>query len=110
MNAQELSARQQRGAKNQSLFREVNERIEELRASNDKIEFVCECDKLGCEEMVSLTLNEYEELRQVSTHFVVRPGHRADEIEQVVRRCDGYEVVEKVGAAGAVAVELDSRS
>jgi len=106
--------RHQRAARNQSLFREVNEQIESLsRGSSSTFhEFSCECADQGCIESVPLTLEEYESVRRNPTHFLVRPGHVYSEIERVVET-DGqglrFEVVEKQGEAGKVAVQLDSR-
>jgi hypothetical protein len=61
---------------------------------------------------VPLTLEEYEYVRRAPTRFLVKPGHVYSEIERVVET-DGsglrFEVVEKKGEAGAVAVRLDPR-
>jgi hypothetical protein len=51
----ELDVQRERAAKNQSLFREVNERIEELSASTSPTRFIGECANERCEEKVSLT-------------------------------------------------------
>ena len=97
---------QERAAKNQSLFREVNERIEELAFT----EFICECCLDGCEDKVSLTHSEYEEIRGHPTWFVVLPGHVDPKVEAVVFGAgDRYEVVEKVERAAEVAARLDPR-
>lgn len=48
-----LETRRERAGRNQSLFREVNERIDDL-AMGGKIEFICECDDAECAELVSL--------------------------------------------------------
>src|SRR4051812_3581421 len=44
-----------RAAKNQSLLREVNERIEELSQSVNRTRFICECTNESCDERVLLT-------------------------------------------------------
>ena len=98
-----------RGAQNQSLFREVNERIEEIRPPSTFVEFVCECTLEGCSERVDLTQQEYESVRSDSNRFAVRPGHVVPGVELVVERTDRYEVVEKIGAGKVVAVKLDPR-
>jgi hypothetical protein len=63
--------RQERVARNQSLFREVNEQIESLsRGSNLTFHgFCCECADENCNETLSLTIQEYEYIRGISTHF-----------------------------------------
>jgi hypothetical protein len=58
---------------------------------------------------VSLTADEYEEVRRVSTHFVVAKGHLANDHERLVRESSRYQVVEKSGVAGQVASRLDPR-
>ena len=73
-------------------------------------EFVCECSRVDCVQPVSLTLTEYEEVRKVATHFVVRPDHVDEKVEVVVDSGGGrYLVVEKIGDAGRTAAALDPR-
>jgi hypothetical protein len=109
------SERQERAARNQSLFREVNERIEETARPFDPVftTFACECADTACKEKVSLTYEEYEAVRRWPNHFFVKPGHVFLEIERVVDEtgADGsrYQVVEKFGEAGKVAIGLDPR-
>jgi hypothetical protein len=103
-----------RAARNQSLYREVNERIEELHERFDAARsagatWVCECADPECSEPMELTLGEYEELRSHPNRFAVIPGHVLEGVEYVVDAHDGYVVVEKVGPAGAYAAELDPR-
>jgi hypothetical protein len=61
---------------------------------------------------VPLTLEEYESVRRIPTHFLVKPGHVYTDFERVVET-DGdgkrFEVVEKHGEAGTLAVRLDPR-
>jgi hypothetical protein len=102
---------QREGARAQHLFREVNERIVRLLdASQEAVEFLCECPSRDCVATVRLTLDEYEAVRRSPTHFVVRDGHEVPEIERVVGRGAGHSVVEKRDEAGATAAELDPRS
>jgi hypothetical protein len=100
-------------AKNEALFRTLNENIRGL-ASNlrgkEPFEFICECATSGCFERLSLTLPEYERIRQDGTHFLLADGHEDIQIEQVIARRDGYVVVEKDGVAGLVADDTDPRA
>ena len=57
---------------------------------------MCECDDPACTERVAATLDEYEQVRDDGTHFLLRPGHEDEQIERVVARRTGYHVVEKV--------------
>ncbi len=99
------------GAQTQSLFRDVNERIEAITADQrvDGGEVLCECAKQQCTASIPLTLEEYEAVRRIPTHFFVVPGHEVPEIEQVVEENERYVVVEKFGEAGIAAVRLDPR-
>jgi hypothetical protein len=85
----------ERLAHNQALFRDVNERVEELAGPSERIRFVCECSHVGCEATVELGRAKYEAVRSDPTHFVVASGHNLPEIEVVVASHDGYVVVQK---------------
>jgi hypothetical protein len=104
-------ARQERAARNQSLFRDVNESLEVLaRQLSIEQDFLCECADRECNEMVSLSLAEYELVRSVATQFAIAPGHELVEVERVVRRANGrFIVVEKIERAAEIARLLDPR-
>ena len=96
----------------QALYREVNERIEELAETfdlKDELTILCECGSGRCEERIALHGDEYERLRRVPTHFAVRPGHEIPDVERVVERHDGFVVVEKFGDSAKAAIRLDPR-
>jgi hypothetical protein len=63
-----------KAAKNQALFREVNERIRNLDYSVPRAAFVCECVRPECSETIEMSLAEYEEIRRVPNHFLVAAG------------------------------------
>jgi len=111
----ELSDRFARQARNEALFREVNERIEQLAVSGQpwsvdgSIEFMCECGvDGGCGERISVPLQVYEHVRAQDDRFVVRPGHETPELEHAIEWTDDYVVVDKVAAAEWI-VEDDPR-
>jgi hypothetical protein len=90
-------------ARNQVLFREVNERLREmLDESVGATEFLCECSDTDCTENVSLDIPEYERVRARSNQFVVAPGHEIPEIERVVSNGGRYLLVEKTREADYV--------
>jgi len=109
-----VDSRQQRVAKNEALFRRVNERIEEINetlAGDSEPDFLCECGNDDCTAPVSLTLSEYEEVRSNPTHFLIAHGHEVVDLERVVLETDRYAVVEKFsGETVRIAVETDPRS
>jgi hypothetical protein len=84
---------------NESVFRSMNERIEELEAgwqSDEPLAFVCECSDAGCTAPVYLTLDEYRAVRAKELQFFVVPDHVDLAVERVVRATDRYSVVEKL--------------
>lgn len=106
-------SREQRLARNEAFFREVNEQIRDVagRQGVDEhvYEFVCECSDAGCVDTVSLTLAEYERVRAKGTRFVLAPGHAVHTIERIVAVRSDHLVVEKVGVAAEPAEALDPR-
>jgi hypothetical protein len=97
-----------RTARNESLFREVNDRIEELSENVEAqgiapegglIEFHCECGREDCTERVRLTVAEYEHVRSDNDRFAVVPGHETPEMEAVVETGDRFVVVDKLPEA-----------
>ncbi len=104
-----MSSSLERLARNQGLFREINERINEISGENDKIEFLCECSDTACIETVELRISVYQEVRANPIHFVIKPGHEIEAIERVIAEDGGYAVVEK-HKAEADLIDMDPRS
>jgi hypothetical protein len=106
--------RKERIAKNETSFREINERLSQgLRQvpHNPKLlEFICECGDATCEQHVQLSQPEYEQVRSDSRRFAVVPGHVIPDTERVVSSSDRFEVVEKLGEAIDVADAADPRT
>jgi len=107
-------AHKTRLARNEDLFRQVNEKIEDLatRHGDDAhvYEFFCECSDVDCSERVCLTLGDYEHVRDNPARFVVVKGHELLEIEHVIERAEDHVLIEKHGRAGEVAIKLDAES
>jgi hypothetical protein len=99
----------------QSMFRDVNERVNAMRRSRavwvPSAEWVCECAEETCSERLLMTPEEYEELRSNPTRFAVAPDdvHVFPEAERIVEKRERYWVVEKVGEAAKVAKDQDVR-
>jgi hypothetical protein len=89
---------QERMARTEAAFREVNEAIAETAArfQADEADFVCECADPQCADPVTVDLEDYEEVRSEGTHFLLAPGHHEPEVERVVEQTGGFEVVEKI--------------
>lgn len=106
----ELEVRRERAAKNQSLFREVNERIEDLAGSWRLTSFICECADETCDKTCELSIEEYEKIRSEPNSFFVLPGHEISEVERITHSTDRYLVVAKLGIGAGVAERFDPRS
>ena len=100
---------EERIALNEATFRELNEAIEDGRSTRTGVVgFLCECGVLGCNEVVELTISEYEAVRADGKQFFVRPGHDT-EVDDVLERHSHYSVVAKRGQAGRIAERRDPR-
>ena len=101
-------------AQNEGIMRQVNERIDEIAQSlggpDHLYEFICECSRLDCVQRISLTIAEYERVREQGDHFALLPGHETLDVERVIERNERFWTVEKTGVAGAAARELDRRT
>jgi hypothetical protein len=95
-----MAAFEERVARNEALFREVNERVQDLAArfstpSTQPAGFVCECSDDECVERIDVPLAVYGEVRGNGRRFVVLPGHVLEQIEHVVEATPTYVIVEK---------------
>ena len=107
-----LGERFRRQARNEALFREVNERIAQLGDSaqawspDGLVEFLCECGVGdGCGQRLRIPLAVYETVRAQDDRFVVRPGHETPELERAVDWTDEYVIVDKVDAAEPIVAD-----
>jgi hypothetical protein len=107
-----MTDRNDRLARNEAMFRSVNERVEEVVQPGpaEAIDFLCECGDTECVEKITLTREEYESVRADGAHFAVVAGHEIPAIESVVRRADGFLVVRKYPQEAEIARETDPRS
>jgi hypothetical protein len=110
-----VSSREERIGLNEAVFREVNERIEDLadrfELKDEPLDLVCECGDADCVRRISMTRVEYEELRSDPRQFGVHPGHEHPDVEEVVERRKGYDIVSKnKGAPERIAEQTDPRS
>jgi hypothetical protein len=110
-----VGSREERIGLNEAVFREVNERIEQLaEAFHDRpelLDLVCECGDAACVNRISMSHAEYEELRADPRRFAVYPGHAASDAEELVECRKGYDVVLKnEGAPKRIAERTDPRS
>jgi hypothetical protein len=114
-------SRDARCAKNETLFRTLNERLKELddrldtaaigAPVGDREEFFCECGQLDCMARIEMTRAQYEAVRAHPERFVVLPRHVSPDIECVIEEHDQFVVVEKrTGVAAEIARATDPSS
>ena len=82
-----MDAREERLAKNEIVFRDVNERIEDMAVAQAQLlrderdlGFLCECSNVDCTLRLPMRLDTYERVRSDPTLFLVAPGHELPEI------------------------------
>ena len=95
-----MNERQERARRNETLFRSVNDQLENLNAAfavmtDDGLEIVCECCEGTCVEQIQITTAEYSRIRNDPTLYVLVPGHEDLTVEVVVEEDEPYLVVRK---------------
>lgn len=110
-----MDDRATRIGRNEVLFREINERLNDLQESFDvfaeRADFVCECGDASCAEEITMSLAEYEHVRSTPTWFAIKPGHEIADVEELVEKRDGYDIVRKSeGGPAELARAEDPRS
>ena len=99
--------REIRAARNQALFRAVNEKILELNEAFGELtgtfSIACECADVSCVELLEIAPDAYRQVRKNPRTFVVVAGHVFPDVELVLSRHDGYAVVEATGRGAHVA-------
>jgi hypothetical protein len=99
--------REVRAARNQALFRAVNEKIMELNERFGEIQntvsVACECSRVACVDLLEVPVDAYRVVRESPRTFMVRPEHVETGVERLVTTHDGYAVVEVLGHGVPVA-------
>jgi hypothetical protein len=106
-----VDRREERIARNEAIFRVVNERVREVRPEDDseRVGFLCECGDESCTETVYVMVRDYERIRSEPTYFIVVPGHEVTSVEAPVEEHDGFLVVRKNPEEAAIALDTDPR-
>jgi hypothetical protein len=90
-----VTTREERLAQNEARFREINESAQPQREIHGSGRFVCECADRGCVVWVDVPDERYEAVRANPRWFIVAAGHEIPDVEEVVERGSGFNVVEK---------------
>lgn len=108
-----MDDRETRLAQNEALFREVNERVNDLAPEHgvpSLTEYLCECANPDCTFRIRIDPSEYEVVRRDPRQFIVLPLHFTPEIEVLTGKHEHYWTVRKTGEAGEYVEHLDPRS
>ena len=101
-------------ARNQALFREVNERIEQVADGfglDGNCSFICECGNPECTQAIEVSRGEYEDVRAHGNRFLVALDHENPETESIIDQNGRFAIVETyAGTSSRVARETDPRS
>lgn len=111
MEVMNESAGERRLAENEVIFRQANQQaVESLEQAREEelsdhvkpsveqnlsLFFYCECADDGCKQRIKMPLAEYEANHRQSNQFIILPGHEVPNIEKVVKKEQGYFVVQK---------------
>ena len=102
--------REIRAARNQAMFRAVNDKIRELADTfavvTGTFTIACECADPHCVSTIEINPADYEAIRANPRRFAVLPGHLDTGIEGLIAQSEHYHVAEKRGKAAAVAEAL----
>lgn len=100
-----------RAGRREANLRTLNERIAESQAQiavalDAPLTILCECANPECNESIELSQDDFAALRDDNSRFIVAEGHVLHDVEHVVRRGDGWMIVEKRGAAAREAKRI----
>lgn len=107
-----ISDAERKQIENEMIFRRINEKLGldmdilddmHRKDGNDHlihddlidIYFKCECSDENCETRIPMKLSTYRKLHLGRNDFIVKIDHQVDEIEKVIIKNVGYNVVQK---------------
>ena len=108
-----MNGREERVARNEAAAREINEKLEAAQGEDDGkyLRLVCECGRSSCDELIAMSVEEYEDVRSDPIRFAVRRDHVMDDVERVVSENDRFVVVAKrEGTPAEIVIEENPRA
>jgi hypothetical protein len=91
--------REVRAARNQAMFRAVNEKLRELNQAFSNVSetyaIACECADTSCVRTLEIAMEEYVTVRAHPNRFLVLADHVIQDVEVTVAQNNGYAIVEK---------------
>jgi 23S rRNA-/tRNA-specific pseudouridylate synthase len=85
-------------AKNEAASREINEEAERAHPANppgSHIQIACECALKTCGRVITITVDEYRNVRMDPRQFAIVPEHLIGDIERIAYENDRFVVVAK---------------
>ena len=111
METESQQDRDLRAARNETLFRAVNEKLRELNEAFSEVSemyaIACECADVSCVETLHVSVQEYLTVREHPRRFLVLRDHVYENVERVLSSADGYVVVEKTAAVSEITDATD---
>ena len=99
--------REARAARNQAIFRAINEKMLGLNESFGELvglfSVACECADVTCVQLLDVPPEAYKAVRQNPRTFVVLVNHVYPDVERLVSTHKGYAVVEAIGHGAQIA-------
>jgi hypothetical protein len=105
-----VKSREERVARNEELFQEVNnqiEKLEETLGQRETLAILCECSKKHCLAGFEVEAADYQRVRSNPLLFFVVPGHEDLDVERVVEQSRSFLVVEKIGRAAEAVRDMN---
>ena len=96
-----MEERERRLGLNEAMFREVNERVEDINRTfgsiTDSFDIICECGSASCTERITVPIAVYERVRGNPLHFLLQVGHDDPLVERTIENHETFIIVEKEG-------------
>lgn len=109
-----MDERQQRLARNEALFRSINDKIEGLNEAfqivTDGFEILCECGNRNCVEQITVPTPDYQRIREDPELFMLVAGHEDTTAERVVEHDHGHFNVVRKHPESAARSTADSQT
>jgi hypothetical protein len=104
-----MSERARRIAHNEQRFRVFNDEVRAVRAElHAESVFACECGDSGCTEPMTMSVEDYQHVRQDPRWFAVLPGHVRTDVERVLERRPTHLIVQKIGEGAEIVRSRDA--
>lgn len=81
--------------KNTQAIEAIKRYFRKRKITDTPLEFACECSDPTCDKHVNVSVDTYEKTHKRKDQFTIAKGHETPEIEKIVAKKPGYNVVEK---------------